>query len=204
MIWLIFGVSAFVGLVLVLVMRWDFKQGVPAPESTPKRPQIRLNDKIIAIPDVDLRDCQKILQDFCDMYNKEVLAVRIRLCSLDGRSHLLAFPHDIDPWIYFYLVNNIAYPFHFEKQFHAIGWLTLPHEEGIPIPLRGLYVMVYVDHKQEDKHAVNCLTAKGESYLVPFYKGCFTRGNPAVPVTAALEFQDAPAILEGLPCQDFQ
>ena len=107
------------------------KNQKPQPDTDTRRPTENLfptnkiaNDKLVVVEDVSENDINKILQEFCNSYNKETYQAIPRLTKLSDKKFAITFPYDINFEIYCYFINYVNYPMGFDKHFKTIGWTT--------------------------------------------------------------------------------
>jgi len=127
--YLIYGLIAVVAIVL---FAWTkLKNQNPQPDTDTKRPPENIfptskvaNDKLVLVEDASENDIKKILQEFCNSYNKETYQAIPRLTKLSDRKFAITFPYDINFEIYCYFINYVNYPMGFDRHFKTIGWTT--------------------------------------------------------------------------------
>ena len=119
-------------LFAVLYFVWTrVKNQTPQPDTDTRRPSENLlptnkiaNDKLAIVDDIRVNDIQKILQEFCNLYNKETYQAIPRLTRLSDKKFAVTFPYDINFEIYCYFINYVSYPMGFDRHFKTIGWTT--------------------------------------------------------------------------------
>lgn len=86
--------------------------------------QEKLNDKLVIVAKVKPEEIDKILQEFCDVYNKDKVQAQPRLYKINDDRFAIIFPFDIDFELYCYFVNYVRYPMAFNKSFDVTAWTT--------------------------------------------------------------------------------
>jgi len=127
--YLIYGLIAVVAIVL---FTWTkLKNQKPLPDTDTRRPTENIfptnkiaNDKIVIIEDVSENDINKILQEFCNSYNKKTYQAIPRLTKLSDKKFAVTFPYDINFEIFCFFINYVNYPMGFDRHFKTIGWTT--------------------------------------------------------------------------------
>jgi hypothetical protein len=106
---LIFGIIAIVSIILFFA--WTkLKNHKPKPDTDTRRPPENnlptnkvTNDKLVIIEDISENDAKKILQEFCNSYNKEIYQALPSLTKLSDRKFAVTFPYDLSFTIYCFL-----------------------------------------------------------------------------------------------------
>lgn len=115
---------------IILLIAWHklkqqtYKDRLKPSQSMFPKTEI-INDKIIIIENIGEGDIKTILQDFCNMYNKEKYQAIPRLTELSHQSFAITFPYDINFEIFCYFVNYANYPMIIKNHFKAKGWATV-------------------------------------------------------------------------------
>jgi hypothetical protein len=84
----------------------------------------KVNDKIIVVSNVNHEDINKVLTEFCNVYNKNDYVATPRLWQLSSNSFAVTFPHDIDFATYCFAVNFLKYPINTKWQAQVRAWAT--------------------------------------------------------------------------------
>lgn len=128
--YIIFGIIAIVSI-LVFFAWTKLKNFIPQPDNGTRRPSESLfptnklnNDKLIIVEDIKEDEIKKILQEFCNSYNKEKYEALPRLTKLTDTKFAVTFPFDISFEMYCFLINYLNYPMGFDRHFKTIGWTT--------------------------------------------------------------------------------
>lgn len=127
--YLIYALVAIVAI--MLLARIKLKNQKPQPGTDTRRPGENIfptnkvaNEKLVIVEDASENDIKKILQEFCNSYNKETYQAVPRLTKLSDRKFAITFPYDIDFEIYCYFINYVNYAMGFDRHFKTIGWTT--------------------------------------------------------------------------------
>ena len=64
----------------------------------------------VIVEDVSEDDIKKILEEFCNSYNKKTFQAIPRLTKLTDKKFAVTFPYDINFEIYCYFINYVNYP----------------------------------------------------------------------------------------------
>lgn len=173
-----------IGIVTVMAIgifvAWiRLKKQKPKPDTDTKRPQENLfptnkvpNDKLVIVEDINENDIKKILQEFCNLYNKEIFEAIPRLTKLSDNKFAITFPYDIDFQIYCYFINYVNYPMGFDRHFKAIGWATTkPSDTWITEKSVNKNVMLYVSDFDKEYDNVFLTTSDNIGYKLGFAMG---------------------------------
>lgn len=176
--YLIIGIIAIVGIVIFIA--WTkLKNQKPQPDTDTNRPKENLipnnkvtNDKLVIVEDVNENDIKKILQEFCNSYNKETFQAIPRLTKLTDKKFAVTFPYDINFEIYCYFINYVNYPMGFDRHFKTIGWTTTkPLDTWITEKSVNKNVMLYVSHFDKEYDNVFLTTSDNIGYKLGFAMG---------------------------------
>ena len=104
------------------------------------------NDKALLVYGWSETEVRKMLADFATMYElNNGFSYRIRA---QGQQLQVAFPEDIEPGLFAFLVNYVRYPKNVEsgeRKVESIGVTTLSPDFGLPTPaLAGKRAVIYV------------------------------------------------------------
>ena len=130
------------------------------------------NDKLVIVEDLNENDLKKILQEFCNSYNKVEFQVILRLTKLSENNFAVTFPYDIKFEIYSYFINYVNYPMGFDRHFKAIGWTTTkPSDTWITEKSVDKNVMLFVSDFDKEYDNVYMTTSDNIGYKLGFAKG---------------------------------
>ncbi len=175
--YLIYGLIAVVAIVL---FAWTkLKNQKPQPDTDTKRPPENIfptnkvaNDKFVLVEDASENDIKKILQEFCNSYNKETYQAIPRLTKLSDRKFAITFPYDINFEIYCYFINYVNYPMGFDRYFKTIGWTkTKPTDTWITEKSANKNVMLFVSDFDTEHDNVFLTTSDNIGYKLGFAMG---------------------------------
>ncbi len=176
--YLIIGIIAIVGIVIFIA--WTkLKNQKLQPDTDTNRPKENLipnnkvtNDKLVIVEDVNENDIKKILQEFCNSYNKETFQAIPRLTKLTDKKFAVTFPYDINFEIYCYFINYVNYPMGFDRHFKTIGWTTTKlSDTWITEKSVNKNVMLYVSHFDKEYDNVFLTTSDNIGYKLGFAMG---------------------------------
>src|SRR5690606_19734756 len=128
------------------------------------------NNRLIIIEDINEFEVKKIVQEFCNAYNKDTYQVIPRLTKLTGKKFAITFQYDINFEIYCYLINYLNYPIGFDRSFKAIGWTTTRDTDNWTIE-KNKHVMLYVSDFDTEYDNVLLTTSDNIGYKLGFAMG---------------------------------
>jgi len=175
--YLIYGLIAVVAIVL---FTWTkLKNQKPLPDTDTRRPTENIfptnkiaNDKIVIIEDVSENDINKILQEFCNSYNKETYQAIPRLTKLSDKKFAVTFPYDIKFEIFCFFINYVNYPMGFDRHFKTIGWTTTKSTDiWITEKSVNKNVMLFVSDNDTEYDNVFLTTSDNIGYKLGFAMG---------------------------------
>ena len=175
--YLIYGLIAVVAIVL---FAWTkLKNQKPQPDTDTRRPSENIfptdkvaNDKLVIVEDASENDIKKILQEFCNSYNKETYQVIPRLAKLSDKKFAITFPYDINFEIYCYFINYVNYPMGFDRHFKTIGWAsTKPTDTWITEKSANKNVMLFVSDFDTEYDNIFLTTSDNIGYKLGFAMG---------------------------------
>lgn len=177
-LYLIIGIIAIV--TIAIFVAWTrFKNQKPQPDTDTSRPQEHFfptnkvaNDKLVIVEDVNENDITKILQEFCNLYNKEMFQALPRLIKLSDNKFAVTFPYDINFEIYCYFINYVNYPMGFNRNFKTIGWTTTKKSDIWTTEKSvNKNVMLYVSDFDKEYDNVFLTTSDNIGYKLGFAMG---------------------------------
>ena len=175
--YLFYGLIAVVAIVL---FTWTkLKNQKPLPDTDTRRPTENIfptnkiaNDKIVIIEDVSENDINKILQEFCNSYNKETYQAIPRLTKLSDKKFAVTFPYDINFEIFCFFINYVNYPMGFDRHFKTIGWTTTKSTDiWITEKSVNKNVMLFVSDNDTEYDNVFLTTSDNIGYKLGFAMG---------------------------------
>jgi hypothetical protein len=175
---LILGIIAIVALIIYVV--WTkLKNNKPQPETDASRLKENLfptytvtNDKLVIVEDLNENDLKKMLQEFCNSYNKAEFQVIPRLTKLSENNFAVTFPYDIKFEIFSYFINYVNYPMGFDRHFKAIGWTTTKSSDNwITEKSVDKNVMLFVSEFDKEYDNVYMTTSDNIGYKLGFATG---------------------------------
>ncbi len=167
-------------LFAVLYFVWTrLKNQTPQTNTDMRRPTGNLlptnkvaNDKIVIVEDISENDIKKILQEFCNSYNKETYQAIPRLTRLSDNRFVVTFPYDINFEIYCYFINYVNYPMGFDGHFKTIGWTTTrPADTWTTEKSVNKKVMLFVSDYDKEYDNVFLTTSDNIGYKLGFAMG---------------------------------
>jgi len=167
-------------LFAVLYFAWTrLKNQTPQPDTDTRRPTENhlptnkiANDKLVIVDDISENDIQKILQEFCNSYNKETYQAIPRLTRLSDKKFAVTFPYDINFEIYCYFINYVNYPMGFDRHFKTIGWTTTrPTDTWTTEKSVNKNVMLFVSDFDTEYDNVFLTTSDNIGYKLGFAMG---------------------------------
>ncbi len=167
-------------LFAILYFAWTkLKNQAPQPDTDTRRPAENLlptnkiaNDKIVIVDDINENDIKKILQEFCNSYNKEKYQAIPRLTRLSDKKFAVTFPYDISFEIYCYFINYVNYPMGFDRHFKTIGWTTTrPTDTWTTEKSVNKNVMLFVSDFDTEYDNVFLTTSDNIGYKLGFAMG---------------------------------
>lgn len=175
--YLIYGLITVVAIVF---FAWTkLKNQKPQPDIDTRRPPENVfptnkvaNDKLVIVENASENDIKKIIQEFCNSYNKETYQAIPRLTKLSDRKFALTFPYDINFEIYCYFINYVNYPMGFDRHFKTIGWATTkPIDTWITEKSANKNVMLFVSDFDTEYDNVFLTTSDNIGYKLGFAMG---------------------------------
>lgn len=176
--YLLSGIIAIVAI--VIFVGWTkLKNQNPQPDRDNKRPHASLfptkqivNDKLVIVEDISQNDIKKILQEFCNSYNKETFQAIPRLIKLTDKKFAVTFPYDIKFEIFCYFINYVNYPMGFDRHFKSVGWTTTKASDTwITEKCVNKNVMLYVSNFDNEYDNVFLTTSDSIGYKLGFAMG---------------------------------
>ena len=130
------------------------------------------NDKLILVKGWNEDELRTILDDFVEEDRSDSLPYKIEIHERHESLFNLAFPQDIHPMVFGFLVNYLAYPTNFDLSGRSIvvaGKTTLNLDfKGIPQTFVGEKAIVYVPENDQDYDVVYLRTETGGSLAISF------------------------------------
>jgi len=127
------------------------------------------NDKLVLVEGVSENDLSKILQMFCNSYNRKAFQALPRLIQLSDNQFAVTFPYDINFEIYCYFINYVNYPPGFDRHFKTVGWATTtPSDSWITEKSVNKNVMLYISDFDEEYDNVFLTTSDNVGYKLGF------------------------------------
>lgn len=173
-------IYVLVAVVAIVLFAWTkLKNQKPQPDTDARRPTENIfptnkvaNDKLVIVEDANEDDIKKILQEFCNSYNKKTYQAVPRLTKLSDRKFAITFPYDIDFEIYCYFINYVNYPMGFDRHFKTIGWTTTrPTDTWITEKSVNKNVMLFVSDFDTEYDNVFLTTSDNIGYKLGFAMG---------------------------------
>jgi len=160
-----------VGVIAVICFIWIIlAKRNKAPHSENIRPlneklpeQEIQNDKLVILNNITILEIEKILTDFCNLYNQEKYQALPRLYQLSERQFAVTFPYDIEFKIFCFFVNYAHYPMEFKKSFEVTGWTTETSTNK--------KVMLYIPNDDTEYDNVYLTTDDNIGYKIGFALG---------------------------------
>lgn len=175
--YLIYG---FIAVVTIVLFAWiKLKNQKPQPDTDTRRPTENIlptnkieNDKLVIVEDVGENEINKIIQEFCNLYNKETYQAIPSLTKLSEKKFAVIFPYDINFEIYCYFINYVNYPMGFDRHFKTIGWATTkPTDNWITEKSVNKNVMLFVSDNDTEYDNVFLTTFDNIGYKLGFAMG---------------------------------
>lgn len=169
-----------IAVVVIVFFVWTkLKNQKTQPDKDTRRPAEDIfptikvaNDKIVIVEDISENDITRILQEFCNLYNKEAYQAIPRLTKLNDKKYAITFPYDINFEIYCYFINYVNYPMGFDKHFKTIGWATTkPNDNWTTEKSVNKNVMLFVSDFDTEYDNVFLTTTDNIGYKLGFALG---------------------------------
>lgn len=172
-----------IGIIIIAIIAFfawtKLKNQTPKPDTDTRRPSEKyfpknkiMNDKIVIIEDIDESDAKKIIQEFCNSYNKETFQVIPVLSKLSDKEFAVTFPYDIQFEFLCYFINYVNYPMGFDRHFKTVGWTTTkPNDTWITDKSVNKKVMLFVSDFDTEYDNVFMTTDDNIGYKLGFAMG---------------------------------
>ena len=139
----------------------------PSDEFLPKREVP--NDKLVLIEKITVTDIDRVLKDFCGLYNETAYQALPRLHKISETRYAVTFPYDIAFPIFCFFVDHANYPIDFEEAYDAIGWTTTKREETwITDKSANKRVMLFVSPDEKAGGSIYLTTEDNIGYKLNF------------------------------------
>lgn len=167
-------------LSILLYLAWvELKNQSPQADTDTKRPAENslptteiANDKLVIVDDINETDIKRILQEFCNSYNKKAYQAIPRMIKLSENKYAVTFPFDINFDIFCFFINYVNYPVGFDRQFNATGWTTTkPNDIWIKEKIANKKVMLFVSEYDTEYDNVFLTTSENIGYKLGFALG---------------------------------
>ena len=152
------------------------------------------NDKLVIIDNLSNAEADKILTDFCRMYNEEDYQALPRLYRLNERRYAVTFPYDIDFEIFCYFVNYVHYPIDCDKSFDVSAWTATESVKNLITESTNQRVMLFIPQSDKEGDNVYLTTEDNIGYKIDFA----FRGKNKPLDFPALYFKKPPIAIEEL------
>ncbi|MDN3706542.1 hypothetical protein QW060_26300 [Myroides ceti] len=171
------------GIIIIAIITFfactKLKNQTSKPDTDTRRPSEKyfpkkkiMNDKIVIIEDIDESDAKKIIQEFCNSYNKETFQVIPVLSKLSDKKFAVTFPYDIQFEFFCYFINYVNYPMGFDRHFKTVGWTTTkPNDTWITDKSVNKKVMLFVSDFDTEYDNVFMTTNDNIGYKLGFAMG---------------------------------
>jgi hypothetical protein len=146
------------------------------------------NDKLIITKGWNAIELDKILGDFQSMYRERFHAsFSIKSSQVEPTLFRIAFPNDIEPVLFHFLVNYARYPKDIDlsnRTILVLGRVTLDHNYALPnATLIGQKAFIYVPADDKDFDLVYVQTEQGAVFEDSFASSSWKPAlNPRFPV----------------------
>jgi hypothetical protein len=170
-------IYSLIAVIVIVFFAWKkLKNQKPQPDTDIRRlpenifPTSKVaNDKLVIVEGASENDINKILQEFCNSYNKKKYQAIPKLIKLSDRKFAITFPYDIDFEIYCYFINYVNYPMGFNKHFKTIGWATTkPTDTWMTEKSANKNVMLFVSEFDTEYDNVFLTTSDNIGYKLGF------------------------------------
>lgn len=173
------------------VLAWQAFQMPARVERAPRT----INDKMLYVGGWSAAETTRILEAFATLYRSQLPRDFDFKVASGGGVQRVTFPHDLSPWMFFYLVNYANYPKEVEpKGRHVLAAATLTLTPDFELPAQSLYghkATIYVPAGDTEYNFIYLRIDGGGTWKVPFEEGAWTR------VEAPVEPADLPSLLGG-------
>lgn len=175
--YLIFGIFLIATIAFLIVLRLKNKKqeatnGIGEYVENNLTSYKVANDKLVIVEDATENELKKILQDFCNSYNKKSNQAIPLLTKLTDNKFAITFPYDIKFEIYCFFINYLNYPMGFDKHFRTIGWVTTKANDAwITEKSINKNVMLYVSDFDDEYDNVYLTTSDNIGYKLGFAMG---------------------------------
>ncbi len=160
--------------------------GMPFPE------QAVPNDKLVIIEDISEADIRKVVQEFCNAYNKRSYQAIPRLIQLADKKFAVTFPYNIKWEIFCFFINYLHYPLGLDRAFPIVGWATAQSTDNwITADSANKQVMLYISDSDTEYDNVYLTTSDNIGYKLGFANGqekqlLSTLGKAYIPPSVAV------------------
>jgi hypothetical protein len=138
----------------------------PRPVKSSDEPRQHLlpeaNDKMILVKGGRYDTLQKIISDFKEDYEEQVVVAAV--ASYAETSWVIIFPNNIDSRIFYYLINYLVYPIDVIWDAEITGWQTLNINQLDKTKSGEIQVMIFVSKNDLEYDNVFIATASGDIY----------------------------------------
>jgi hypothetical protein len=168
------GITAIIYFVLAISrnQKTESNDDTERPSSEYLPTQEIQNDKIVVAENMTATEIDKILTDFCNLYNKEKYKALPRLYKLSERQFAITFPYDIEFTFFCFFINYVHYPMGFNKSFDVIGWTTTKSGENwITEKSANKKVMLFIPSDDTEYDNVYLTTEDNIGYKLGFAMG---------------------------------
>lgn len=143
------------------------------PNTSLKSTEFVENDKIVVIKNVDFKVYQKVIAEFCNIYNQESYRARVRFYAFENEC-VVMFPYDIDFVCFCFFINYVKYGFEIPQnpKPDVKAWCsTKSGEEWIKNDIANRKVMLSIPDWDEEYDNVYLTSEDNIGYMMGFAVG---------------------------------
>lgn len=130
------------------------------------------NDKLVIIEDISEADIRKVVQEFCNAYNKKSYQAIPRLIQLADKKFAVTFPYNIRWDLFCFFINYLHYPVELDRVFPVVGWATAQSTDNwITADSANKQVMLYISDSDTEYDNVYLITSDNIGYKLGFASG---------------------------------
>jgi hypothetical protein len=118
---------------------------------------------------VNINDIMKVINGFCNAYNKESYRAIVQIDQFDSDKILLTFPYNIDFVTYCFFVNYLYFPYEMEYSPVIRAWTTISKEdEGITESVADKNVFLFLPEGTIEYDKIYFTTENDLTYKMDF------------------------------------
>lgn len=176
--YIIFGTLIIVSVIIITLIRLKNQKLQPDRDNTRRASGMTFperevpNDKLVIIEDISEADIRKVVQEFCNTYNKKSYQAIPRLIRLSDKRFAITFPYNIRWEIFCFFINYLHYPVELDRAFPVVGWATAQSTDNwITADSANKQVMLYISDSDTEYDNVYLTTSDNIGYKLGFANG---------------------------------